>query len=112
MEIEVSLMLDKDYDNFLSVVKERLQNAQLRVANTVNLEVTKFYWHLGKDIIQMQATKQHWGSKFLVQLSHDLQTSNPGTTGFSKRSLEYMRLFATLYPDESLFTQQAAAQLT
>jgi len=108
---EVSLKLDKDYDNFLNVIKKRLKDTQLRVANSVNQEVIKFYWHLGKDIIQIQASKRHWGSKFIEQLSHDLQTTNPGTTGFSKRSLEYMRLFAILYPDEVQFTQQAAAQL-
>ena len=108
---EISLKLDRDYAHFLNTIKDRLKVAQLRVANSVNLEVIKFYWHLGKDIVQIQASKRDWGSKFLEQLSHDLQATNPGMSGFSKRSLEYMRLLATLYPDESQFTQQAAAQL-
>ena len=106
----IILKLDKDYASFLQNIKERLKFAQLKVANRVNTEVIIFYWQLGKDIVRIQATKSHWGNKFLDQLSHDLQAANPGMSGFSRRSLEYMRLLATLYPDES-FTQQPAAQL-
>jgi predicted nuclease of restriction endonuclease-like (RecB) superfamily len=57
----------------------------------------------------MQKNQKHWGTHFLEQLSRDLQAENPGTSGFSKRSLEYMRLLAIIYPTE--FTQQPAAQL-
>jgi predicted nuclease of restriction endonuclease-like (RecB) superfamily len=32
-------------------------------------------------------------------------------SGLSKRSLEYMRLLVTIYPNQEQFTQQAAAQL-
>ena len=62
---------------FLETVKNLLKNAQIRTANMVNIEVLQFYWRLGKDILEIQANKQHWGSKFLDQLSHDLQIGNP-----------------------------------
>ena len=111
MSNEISIRLDEDYATFLSEIKNRLKTTQIRVANSVNQEIIKFYWHLGKDILRLQAYKQHWGTKFLDQLSHDLQAENPGMSGFSRRSLEYMRLLATIYSDEIQFTQQPAAQL-
>ena len=106
-----TLHLDQDYVVFVNEVKHRLKTAQLRAASLVNSEVLNFYWELGNDIAKIQASKRQWGSKFLAQLSHDLQTANPGMTGFSKRSLEYMRLLVAVYPVLDQFTQQPAAQL-
>ncbi|MEO8401047.1 MAG: PDDEXK nuclease domain-containing protein [Gammaproteobacteria bacterium] len=106
-----TLHLDNEYLAFVSSIKSRLKTAQLRAASAVNTEVLGFYWGLGKDILDMQASKKHWGTKFLDQLSHDLQTANPEMSGLSKRSLEYMRLLATVYPEQQQFTQQPAAQL-
>ncbi len=60
-------------------------------------------------IIEKQA-KTAWGSKFLDQLSKDLQSEFPGTTGFSKRNLERMRKFAKLY-NHLEFAAQAVPQL-
>lgn len=105
------MTLEEDYINFLNSVKDRLKVTQLRVANMVNSHVIQFYWKLGSDILQMQAIKQHWGNRFIGQLSHDLQSIYPGLSGFSKRSLEYMRLLANIYPSLDEFTQQPAAQL-
>lgn len=110
-DFSTSLHLDKDYVSFFNEVKNRLKVTQLRVANVVNTHVIEFYWQLGSDILHMQSLQKHWGNKLLTQLSHDLQAMNPGLSGFSKRSLEYMRLLATLYPHLDEFTQQAAAQL-
>jgi len=109
--VSTSLLLDKDYTIFLDDVKKRLKTAQLRTASAVNTHVIRFYWQLGSDILKMQTAKSHWGSKFIEQLSQDLQAANPGLSGFSKRSLEYMRLLAGIYPSLEEFTQQAAAQL-
>lgn len=110
-ELMNSLKLDKDYANFLNDVKNRLRIAQLRAASAVNTQMIQFYWQLGSDILQMQSTGRHWGTRLIEQLSRDLQASLPGLSGFSKRNLEYMRLLATLYPSLAEFAQQAAAQL-
>jgi hypothetical protein len=76
-----------------------------------NIHVIELYWQLGSDILRIQKTKNNWRSKFIEQLSKDLQSSYPGLSGFSKHSLEYMRLLASfLYPSLKKFTQQAAAQ--
>jgi len=94
---------------FLQSVKDKLLSAQLRAYSKINLELVGFYWGLGKEIIEQQEIKK-WGSKFLAQLSHDLQNAFPGMKGFSKRNLEYMRLFSMTYDNVDL-TQQPVAQL-
>lgn len=109
--LSTPLILDKDYTTFLNKIKNRLKTAQLRAASMVNAHVIQFYWQLGSDILRMQSEKPHWGTRFIEQLSKDLQASNPGLSGFSKRSLEYMRLLTSLYPSLEKFTQQPAAQL-
>ena len=106
--VELNLTLDNEYFEFLKNIKTRLKIAQLKAATVVNTELIIFYWRLGKDILKTQASKKHWGKKFLEQLAHDLQIENPGMSGFSKRNLEYMRLLATIYPEEKQFTQQPA----
>lgn len=106
-----ALHLDKDYSLFFNEIKNRLKKAQIRTAYVVNTHVIRFYWQLGQDILRLQLLKPHWGHKLLSQLSVDLQASSSGASGFSKRSLEYMRLLATLYPSLEEFAQQPAAQL-
>ena len=108
---EHSFLIDNEYLNFVDSIKSRLKSAQLRTASAVNTEAIKFYWSLGKDILDTQASKRHWGTKFLEQLSHDLQTANPEMSGLSQRSLEYMRLLASVYPKQEQFLQQSAALL-
>lgn len=111
MTKKISLRLDEGYTAFLNTIKDRLIETQLKLAQSINKEIIGFYWRLGKDIIEIQKSNAHWGSKFIEQLSKDLQAANPGMNGFSKRSLEYMRLLVTLYPDEKQFAQQPTAQL-
>jgi len=111
MKDKVLLHLDDHYLKFLDEIKLRLRKAQLTTAIAVNSHLVIFYWQLGRDILSIQRSQNHWGTRLLQQLSQDLQAANPGTAGFSKRSLEYMRLLASLYPDEQQFTQQPAAQL-
>ncbi len=98
---------DTDYQAFLTHIKQHYRSAQLKAAYAVNHEMIQFYWLLGKQILEKQKQAQ-WGSKFLEQLSHDLQSEFPGTGGFSVRNLKYMRLFAQTYPE---IGQQPVAQL-
>lgn len=104
-----SLHLDQNYKQFLSGIKERLQTAQIRAALAANSELIRFYWELGNDLIEKQKNHQ-WGSGFLEQFSHDMRQAFPKMQGFSKRNLEHMRRFATLYPD-IVFAKQAVSQL-
>ncbi|PWY53869.1 DUF1016 domain-containing protein [Legionella qingyii] len=104
------LHLDTSYQNLLTEIKERLKKAQIRAAIVVNHELIKFYWDIGKLIIQEQK-KAQWGDKLFEILSNDLRRAFPNTEGFSKTNLKYMRLFALNYPNGE-FSQALPDQLT
>lgn len=106
---ETSLHLDPEYMNFLTGIKDRLKKAQIRAALAANSELIKFYWELGNELIEKQKSYK-WGDYFLTQFSHDMRTEFPQMQGFSKRNLEHMRRFATLYSDTE-FAKQAVSQL-
>ena len=106
---ETILQLDAAYKNFLSGIKERLKTAQIRAALAANSELVKFYWELGSELIEKQKAFK-WGAHFLDQFSHDMRQAFPEMQGFSKRNLEYMRHFASLYPIPE-FAKQAVSQL-
>jgi predicted nuclease of restriction endonuclease-like (RecB) superfamily len=102
------LILEAEYQAFLTHIKQYYQKAQLKAAYAVNCEMIQFYWRLGQMIIEKKA-QTAWGSNFLRQLSKDLQAEFPATKGFSVSNLERMRKFASLYPD--LISAQAVREL-
>ena len=97
------------YDAFLQELKERIRNAQVRAALSVNRELVLLYWGIGRDILTRQQS-EGWGAKVVDRLAHDLLQAFPGMTGFGARNLKYMRAFAEAYPDQQ-FVQQVVAQL-
>jgi predicted nuclease of restriction endonuclease-like (RecB) superfamily len=97
------------YPRFLTVLKDHIRQAQVKAALSVNSELIKLYWHIGREILLRQR-KEGWGSKVVDRLGADLLAEFPEMTGLSPRNLLYMRAFADAYPDPSI-VQQVAAQL-
>jgi hypothetical protein len=85
-----SLAKDKDYSTWLKELKNKVRLVQIKAAVKVNSELLQFYWELGSDIVEKQATAK-WGDGFLSKLSHDLLVEFPDMKGFSKRNLELIR---------------------
>lgn len=104
-----SLSIPEDYNIFLRELKERIRNAQVRAAVSVNRELVLLYWQIGQDILNRQQ-QQGWGTKVIDTLASDLQKAFPEMKGFSSRNLKYMRSFAETYPDFE-FVQQVVAQI-
>lgn len=98
------------YVKLLGELKDKIREAQVRARISVNQELLRLYWEIGKGIIERQA-KTNWGDKMLSQLSKDLRSSFPGMKGFSLRNLKYMRTFSRAYPDFQ-FGQAPLAQLS
>ena len=98
-----------DYGQWLADIKNRVLTARQRAALAVNAELVSLYWHIGRDILQRQAT-QGWGSKVIDRLGRDLREAFPEMKGFSTRNLKYMRAFAEAWTDFEI-VQQVAAQL-
>ncbi len=91
------LRIDKHYATFFNEIKERLKTAQIKAALAANYELIRFYWQLGKDLIEKQKAFK-WGDGFLEQFSHDMRQAFPEMQGFSVTNLKRMRIFAKEYP--------------
>lgn len=105
-----SLSIPEDYNIFLRELKERIRNAQVRAALSINRELVLLYWQIGQDILNRQQ-QQGWGTKVIDTLAADLQKAFPEMKGFSSRNLKYMRSFAETYPNFE-FVQAPLAQIT
>ena len=89
-------ILDKDYKQWLKELSSRYRRSQIKAAVKVNEEMLRFYWELGRDIVEMKA-ESRWGSGFMKNLSRDLKADNPDSTCFSQTNLLYMKNFYLLY---------------
>ena len=87
------IRIDKDYIEWLKHVKKRFKNTQIKASIKVNDELLRFYWSIGKDIVNMQAESK-WGGAFFETLSEDLKKMFPGAKGFSTTNLRYMKIYA------------------
>lgn len=101
---------DPNYRNWVLQLKQKFQKTQIKAAVRVNQELLKFYWELGAEIVEKQE-KSDWGSKFLNQLSDDLQREFPEVKGFSLRNIKYIRQWYVFYNQDNIIGQQLVAQL-
>ena len=97
-------------NDFLCDLKERISQAQVRVAIALNTELVLLNLQIGRDILTRQQ-QQGWGAKVINRLATDLRSAFPEMKGFSPRNLKYMRAFAETYPDEQI-VQEVLAQIT
>jgi len=104
-------ILDNDYKQWLSELSSRYRRSQIKAAVKVNEEMLRFYWELGRDIVEMKA-ESRWGSGFMKNLSRDLKTANPDATCFSQTNLLYMKNFYRLYNQFVVVTPQVGEQIT
>lgn len=84
------------YTDLLGTIKTRIASAQYEALKTVNKELINLYWDIGRAIVERQQA-ENWGKSVVEQLAKDLQSSFPGTTGYSSRNIWYMRNFYICY---------------
>jgi len=101
---------DKDYSVWLKELKNKARLVQIKAAVRVNSELLQFYWELGADIVEKQATAK-WGDGFLSNLSHDLMAEFPDMQGFSKRNLELIRRWYCFWSAQDENAKQLATQI-
>ena len=104
------MIADKEYVNWLSDVKHRFQQSQLKAAVRVNTTMLEFYWSMGRDIVQMEVESK-WGSGFFNQLSLDMKALFPNETGFSATNLKYMKRWYSFYYEGFIIRQQLVDEL-
>ena len=91
-----TIHLDPAYAAWVSDVANRFRAGQIKAAVRVNGELLRFYWSLGRDIVEKRAEAQ-WGEGFFVRFSRDIQRELPGVKGLSPKNLYYMKGFYLLY---------------
>ncbi|HAH31763.1 MAG TPA: DUF1016 domain-containing protein [Elusimicrobia bacterium] len=106
--MKYNLIHDKNYKAWLTELKGKIRNTQLKAAVTVNTQLLEFYWELGADIIAKQ-TQAAWGSGLIDQLSKDLMSEFPEMKGFSRRNLMYIQEWYLFYTKS--IVQQAVGQI-
>ncbi len=97
------------YDRLLKGLKERIRQAQVQAALSVNQGLILLYWQVGRRISE-EMNRRGWGANVVVRLSQDLKSAFPEMKGFSPRNLRYMRSFAEAYADQQ-FLQQSVAKI-
>ena len=66
--MNVILKSDIEYKQWLTDLKFRIRNSQIKAALKVNAELINLYWELGKEIVSKQEQSQ-WGDGLIKQLS-------------------------------------------
>ncbi len=107
MELEPS---NKEYIEWLHSLKDKIGKAQIKAAISVNAELIKLYWELGKELSEKQE-QQGWGNSIVENLSKDLKNEFPNMKGFSRRNLFYMKSFYAFYKPDFEKVQQLVAQI-
>lgn len=104
------ISVDKTYRNFLSELKVKVQQSQLKAVIAANMALVEFYWDLGKEIVRLEDTN-HWGGKLIEQLAVDLRLEFSEVRGFSRRNLYAIRQWYLFFSAHFKFVPQSVAQL-
>lgn len=93
---KITVTIAKDYAKTLLALKKQIQEAQVKAAVSVNKELIKLYYSIGKTITEKQE-ESGWGTSLIEKLAKDLQNMFPGVEGFSPRNVFRMRAFYLAY---------------
>ena len=94
-----------DYKRWLTDLKSRIRQSQIKAAVKVNIELLRLYWDMGQDIVNRQM-ESSWGAGFFEQLSRDLRSEFPNMQGFSATNLKYIKRFYLFYNQENQIRHQ------
>ena len=93
------------YKDWLYDLKLKIRQSQIKASISVNTELLKLYWELGKDIAEKQLDSV-WGTGFFENLSRDLKKEFPEMQGFSITNLKYTKRFYLFYSQNNTIRHQ------
>ena len=105
-----SSTLPEGYKEFVIRLKGKIQASQIKAVTSVNRELIRLYWDIGKDIVERQEI-DGWGSKVIEKIAADLQNEFPGVSGFSPRNVWRMQAFYQAYEELGKFLPQPVAEI-
>lgn len=104
------MIASTDYVQWLSDLKQRYRQSQIKAVVRINQSMLEFYWSLGRDIVALKAESK-WGNGFFTQLSKDLKDAFPNETGFSERNIRYIRKWYLFYFERITKLHQVGAEM-
>lgn len=104
-----NIIVKQEYKEWLSDLKIKIQNSQIKAVISVNTALIQLYWDLGKMIAEKQKQSQ-WGDKLFDQLAKDLKAEFPEMGGFSRSNLFYVRQLYVFYSQGNAIVEQAVLQ--
>ena len=98
------------YAQLLKDIKIRIQQSRTRAIFSLNAEMIRLYWDIGRMIDERQ---QHegWGAAVIPRLARELHNELPEEKGYSERNIKRMLAFYRAYRDPAAIVPQAVAQL-
>lgn len=97
-------MIEKDFKEIISNIKEEIINTQIKTMQEVNSNLIRLYFKLGKIVSENKI----YGNNFTKQVSTELKLTFPSMKGFSERNIRSMRLFYEEYSDDEKWQQLVA----
>jgi predicted nuclease of restriction endonuclease-like (RecB) superfamily len=98
------------FPGLLKEIKARIQRAQTRAVLSVNAELVRLYWDIGR-MINARQHQEGWGAAVIPRLARELHNELSEEKGFSERNIKRMLAFYRAYPDPTAIVPQAVAQL-
>jgi len=93
-----------EYTKFLNEIKSRIVTARIQAIRSVNKELIKLYWDIGRAIVERQK-KYKWGDAVVERLALDLSAEFNSVAGFSVQNLWRMRLLYLEYKNSLKLAQ-------
>ena len=86
--------------SLINDLRQIVEQARIRVATTVNSELTMMYWHIGERINRevLGNKRADYGKQIVATVSQQLQAEY-GTKGFDEKNIRRMMQFAQTFPD-------------
>ena len=83
-KIRMKNIIGKEYIRFLNEIKSRIASARVQASWSVNKELLKLYWDIGRIIITRQE-KYGWGQSVVEKLAIDLTAELNGSEFFRSK---------------------------
>lgn len=102
---------DKEYVEWLSDVKTRFRQCQIKAAIRINTTMLEFYWSIGRNLVALRA-EERWGTGVVKQFALDMRQTFPDITGFSLTNVKYMKRWYLFYNERATKSQRAVDQIS
>ena len=101
---------DEGYLQWISDIKQRFRQSQIKAAVRVNTAMLEFYWSVGRDLVALRA-EERWGAGVVKQFALDMRQAFPNDKGFSDSNVKYMKQWYSFYYEDVTKSQRPVGQI-